>query len=248
MFDINTATGHWPFRRIPGQSIPELHEYLRGFGISGAAVVNTDGLFYMDAQDANLELAEAVRPYPDFFTGVASINPAYAAAERDLEFCVGKLGFRALRLTPLYHHYPLEQASGVIRLAGELGVPVVVPNEIVNFRQKHWMEPPAPLGLEAVIGLCREFPGVNFIFTEGAAPPDGEYPPNLYFELSRYRSSYGGALTALVRNVGADRVLFGTGAPFKAADPALLKLHHCDITDKERFTVSEGTARSLLRL
>lgn len=247
MFDINTATGHWPFRSIPGQGIAELYEYLRGFGIDGAAVVNTHGLFYMNVQDANLELAEALKPYGGFFAGVASINPAYAAAERDLEFCVAKLGFRALRLTPLYHNYPLEQAGGIIRLAGELGIPVIIPNEIVNFRQKHWMEPPAPLGLNAVLELCRTYPETNFIFTEGAAAPDGEYPPNLYFELSRFRSSYGGVLTGLIRNVGADHVLFGTGAPFKSAESSLLKLHHCDITDVERRVVGGTAARALLQ-
>jgi hypothetical protein len=246
MFDIHVSTGHWPFRPIPGQSIPELYEYLRGFGISGAAVTNTNGLFYLNTQAANLELAEAIKAYPEFFVAVASLNPAYAAAERDLEFCVEKLGFRALRLTPLYHQYALAEASAVIRLAGELAIPVIVPNEIVNFRQKHWMEPSAPLGLEAVLGLCREFPGVNFIFTEGTAAPDGAYPPNLYFELSRFRSSYGGALTELIRNVGADHVLFGSGAPFKAAESSLLKLFHCDITDEERRLTGGDAARALL--
>lgn len=246
MFDINTATGHWPFRYIPNETIPELHEYLCGFEISGAAVASTHGLFYMNVHDANLALSEAIKPYEGFFTGVASINPDYAEAERDLAFCVEKLGFRAVRLTPLYHHYHLEKASGIIRLAGQLGVVVIVPNEIVNFRQKHWMEPLKPLGLDAVLKLCGDHSNVNFIFTEGAVAPDGKYPPNLYFELSRYRSCYGGALTQLIRNVGADHVLFGTGAPFKSAESSLLKLHHCDITDEERHLVAEGTAKTLL--
>jgi len=248
MFDINTTTGHWPFRSIPGQRIAELYEYMRGFEIDGAAITNTHGLFYMNAQDANIELAEAMKPYDGFFAGVASINPAYAAAERDLELCVQKLGFRAIRLTPLYHNYPLEQAGEVIRLSSELGIPVIIPNEIVNFRQKHWMEPPAPLGLDPVLQLCRTYPSANFIFTEGTAAHDGEYPSNLYFELSRLRSSYGGVLTELIRNVGADHVLFGTGAPFKSAESSLLKLHHCDITDEERQMVGGTAAKMLLHL
>lgn len=246
MFDINTATGNWPFRHIPSQTIPELYEYLRSFNISGAAVVNTHGLFYMNPQDANLELAETIKSHEGFFTGVASINPDYAAAERDLEFCIEKLGFRALRLTPLYHNYQLEKASRILCLAGKLGVPVIIPNEIVNFRQKHWMEPPAPLGFDAVLGLCGDYPEVNFIFTEASVAPDAKYPSNLYFELSRHRSSYGGALTQLIRNVGADHVLFGTGAPFKSAEPSLLKLHHCDITDEERGMVAGFAAKKLL--
>jgi predicted TIM-barrel fold metal-dependent hydrolase len=153
-----------------------------------------------------------------------------------------------LRLTPFYHNYQLEAAENIIRLAGELNIPVIVPKEIVNFRQKHWMEPPLPLGLEVVLGLCMKYPRVKFIYSESAVAVDGEYPPNLYFETSRFRSSYGGVLTKLIRNVGAERVLFGSGSPFKSVEPALLKFHHCDITDEERLIVAGGAAKELLRL
>jgi len=41
----------------------------------------------------------------------------------------------------------------------------------------------------------------------------------------------------LVSNVGADRVVFGTGMPFTYPDPALLKLEVLDASpaDKERI-------------
>ncbi len=56
-FDINTAVGHWPFRRIPHQTPSELRALLEKAGIDGAAVANTNGLFYKNCHDANLELA-----------------------------------------------------------------------------------------------------------------------------------------------------------------------------------------------
>ncbi|MBU4430352.1 MAG: amidohydrolase, partial [Verrucomicrobia bacterium] len=60
LFDINTATGHWPFRRIPNQTITELKRLLKSKGVTGAAVVNPNGLFYQNCHDANVELAKAI--------------------------------------------------------------------------------------------------------------------------------------------------------------------------------------------
>ncbi len=67
MFDINTAIGHWPFRRLPRRTAGELRQYLQSYGVKGAAVASTPALFYMNSQDANLELAEEIAPPPGLF-------------------------------------------------------------------------------------------------------------------------------------------------------------------------------------
>lgn len=248
LFDINTSIGPWPFRPVPHRSASELRAYLSSFGITGAAATHTHGVFYQNPQTANLELAEEIAPHRDFFLGIATLNPCYPAARRDLEFCAKELDFRALRLMPKYHGYSLDQpeVANLVAVAGEFGFPVFIPNELVNFRQRHCLEPTEPLGLSPVLELCRRFPQVNFIFAESAVPPEADYPDNLYFELSRYRSAYGGALTRLIRRVGPSRVLFGTGSPLKAAEPALLKLHHADLTPAEHTLVAAAAAHRLL--
>ena len=63
MYDINTALGHWPFRRVPYATAGELRRILEDAGIEGAAAVNTHGLFYKNCHDANLELADWIRPH-----------------------------------------------------------------------------------------------------------------------------------------------------------------------------------------
>jgi len=44
MYDIHTAMGHWPFRRVPNQAPDALRRLLEEHGIDGAAVANTHGL------------------------------------------------------------------------------------------------------------------------------------------------------------------------------------------------------------
>ena len=249
LFDINTAVGHWPFRQIPNQTLPELKVYLVSQGIGGAAVASTNAVFYKNCQDGNLEIARELEEYDGFFVGVATLNPLFAAWERDLEGCA-ELGFRALRMLPKYHAYEWSapEAQAMIAKAGELGLPILVPHELVNFRQRHHLEPEKPLNFNEFLKVAKANPNTNFIYMETAVPPAGKYPKNLYFEMSRYRSSYSNNLNLLVNNVGADHVLFGTGAPFKAAEPAILKLHTSKLFGDALELISSENARRLLKL
>ena len=247
MFDINTAIGHWPFRRLPRRTAGELRQYLQSYGVKGAAVASTPALFYMNCQDANLELAEEIALHRDFFVGVATLNPAYAAAVRDLDVCVEKLGFRALRLSPCYHNYNLADgtADALLTRAGELGISVLLPNEIVNFRQKHWMEPNQPLGMESVLAICARFPQVTFFGTEGGYNLSMTAPPNLCWKCPATTPAMAKCWPTWCGN-GAERILFGSGAPFKEIEPSLLKLHHCQISDAQKDLIAGGNARRLL--
>ncbi len=250
MFDVNTAIGHWPFRRLERNTPETLKNYLKQFGVTRAAVAHNHAACYLNVQDANLELAAALEGAGEgFFLGVATLNPTYAAWEKDLRCCVEKLAFRALRLLPEYHRYRLSDsaAAEIIQAAGEMRLPVVIPNELVNYRQRSWMEPGAPLGTPALVETAKRFPNTTFLFMETAFPenPPEPYPENAYFELSRFRCCYGRALDRFVEQVGAGHVLFGSGAPFKEIEPALLKLHHLRVTEAERAMIANSNAERL---
>jgi predicted TIM-barrel fold metal-dependent hydrolase len=257
MFDVNTAIGHWPFRRIPNQRADELRALLEARGIQGAAVAHTHGLFYMNCHDANLELADAVAAHAGFFVGVATLNPTYAAWERDLATCVQRLGLRALRLVPQYHGYRLSDtpALDLARAASAAGMALVLPHRVVDVRQRHWLDTEQTTALSEVLGLCRAVPEARVLLTEWAGPATALVTatgqplcPNLYIETSRLPSAYGQTLSQIVKALGASQVLFGSGAPFKEVRPALLKLEHAELAPAEREGVAGGSARSWLGL
>ena len=56
------------------------------------------------------------------------------------------------------------------------------------------------------------------------------------------------ALADMVRKLGSEQILFGSGAPFKEIEPSLLKLHHCQIPDAQKELIAGGNARRLLGL
>ncbi len=255
LFDIHTATGHWPFRKVPNEDIADLRRLLAGKGITGAAVANTHGLFYKNCHDANLELAEAIATQGGFFVGVATLNPLYAAWEKDLHDCVEQLGMKALRLAPQYHSYDLSvpQATEILQAATALHLPVFIPSRLVDVRQRHWLDTERQLGVTEIGQFSLAVPGSRIIVTEGTASvadlvhDDGTLKyPNLYFEISRLRSAYGQTIARLADAIGAERLLFGSGAPFKEVLPALLKLQTIACSEEVRQRIAYQNAAEML--
>jgi len=256
LFDINTAIGHWPFRKLPDNDASALRQLLESHKITMAAVANINGIFYKNTQDANLELAVELAPHRDFFIGVATLNPVYAAWERDLEYCVRTLGFKGIRLLPQYHNYPVfsPEAINIATAAAQLGIPVLIPQIIVDKRQKHWMDVETFVDVNELGRLCRKVPQARFILTEyriqGSLTDEDGKPlyPNLYIEISRLRSAYMQDLAKLAETLGSDHLLFGSGAPFKEVSPAILKMQCADLSVQEKAQINGLNAHSLFSL
>ena len=249
-FDIHCALGHWPFQKVPGSIPVELRTALISKGIEGAAVVNTQGLFYKNCHDANLELSEWISDNADFFVGVATLNPLYPAWERDLPFCRHTLHFRALRLAPQYHNYRLDggEAKAIATLAAELDMPILIPHWIMDVRQRHWFDTERTIGMDEIGALCSAVSQAHVIITDSPFAGDlllqdeAFRYPNLYVDSTRV------GIAGLPETVAAKHVLFGTGAPFKSITPALLRLDMADISASARRAIEGDTARALLGL
>ncbi len=256
IFDVNTAIGHWPFRKLPDNDAQSLRRLLDSHEITMAAVANINGIFYKNTQDANLELAVALAPHRDFFIGIATLNPTYAAWERDLEYCIRTLGFKGLRLLPQYHNYRIfsPEAIDIAQAAAQFNIPVLIPQIIVDKRQKHWMDIETFVDVSELGRLCLEAPQAKFILTEyrihGSLTDENGKPlyPNLYIEVSRLCSAYAQGLANLAKALGSDHLLFGSGAPFKEVSPAILKMECADLSVQEKAQINGLNAQSLFSL
>jgi len=253
LFDINTSVGHWPFRKLENNSVGELRRKLESYGISGAAVANINGLFYMNCHDANIELHEWLKGHDDYFTGIATVNPSYAKWDRDLKDSVLRFKFRGVRLVPLYHDYTLDSPSAdeAAILAASFGIPVFIPCRIIDIRQRHWLDTEKTVGFDQVYDFCMKNPKTKVVYTESSVSENDfngrEKCPNLFIEISRMRSSYGQQISRLVSVIGSDLLLFGSGSPFKEISPALLKLTHADLDRDDKKAIAFENAEGLFR-
>jgi predicted TIM-barrel fold metal-dependent hydrolase len=196
-------------------------------------------------------LAEWLAPHGDFYVGVATLNPTYAAWERDLLACAHELRFRPLRLAPQYHDYALDgdAALAIVRAASELRLPLLVPHRVVDVRQRRWFDTERTIDVREIGALCELAPQATVIVTESRYPSAAlvnkeglpRYP-GLYLESSRLD------IDAFPEPFAARHILFGSGAPFRHITPALLKLETADLQPASRVRIQAGNARALLGL
>ena len=252
MFDINTAVGHWPFQQLEHETPGALEARLREYGISGALTVNTHGLFYRDVRNANCELARWIAGNPSFI-GCASINPAYPRWQRDLQECVEDFGFRAVRLTPLYHGYDADGdlMDAALDAAASLGIPVLIPQRIMDPRQRHHLDAEGIILPQTVFALAKRHPDCRIVCTETLIVDD-DLPciaplANLYVESSRQFAGFSGLFGRIIAAIGAERVLFGTGAPFKEVLPSVIKMEETALPPELLRKIMFENSMKLLR-
>lgn len=253
MIDCNMFIGHWAFRRLRKNDVGGVLGMMDQFGLDRACVASADAILYKDCHAGNEKLFEETRGHEDRFWLYATLNPAYPGWERDLTQCVD-MGFRAVRLYPRYHGYKLDgrEAALIIEAASEANLPISIPCRIEDNRQRHWMDTPEDVDPHEVLALAEAHHKAAFILTECLLPWSAESDVwrrlrsvNFYVEMSRMTSVLGKNLQIAIENLGADRVLFGTGFPFKTPSPAFLKLHVLNAGTEVKARIGGKNAASL---
>lgn len=233
LIDANAYVGHWPFRKLGGNTLEGLDATARETGITHMCVANLHGVFYKDAMQANRELSELAGVYrgETVMLPFAIINPAYPAWREDMKRCVEELGFKGVELCPVYHGYQLrEQGAEAVERAGELGVPVRILAEFENYRQQHRLDvfrEPDTEDLTELLRMTRR----TALILNGFAPTMQQTlvsaaaaRENTYFDICRLDSFVIHSFEDMVGKIGAGRLCFGTLSPFYSVEPNLIKL------------------------
>jgi hypothetical protein len=251
--DAHAFIGNWPFRRLRRNDAVGALGMMEQFGISKSCVASADAILYRDSHDGNMKLYDETREHADRFALYATLNPAYAGWQRDLKECVD-LGFKALRLYPIYHGYSLEgpETLAILDATTEAGLPVSFQCRIEDVRQRHWIDVVDNLDPERVLALAERRPNTTFVLLESILgwPRDSDLWKRMhalpfYVELSRMTSVLDKDIEIMVGALGPERVLFGTGFPFKTPSPAFLKLQCLDADEDVKQQIA---GRNVARL
>jgi hypothetical protein len=156
---------------------------------------------------------------------------------------------RGVRLYPRLHSYDLGDAfvDDIFRTATDLGWPVVIPTRpMMNWRF-------AALPLDAIGSVVDRHPqtqivvsGPNYLVEFQGMVRLMKRAANVWYEISCLQGF--NAVSRLVGEVGADRVLFGTGAVLNYPACNVEKLDHADLTDAQRAAIAGANAARLLGL
>jgi predicted TIM-barrel fold metal-dependent hydrolase len=178
-----------------------------------------------DFAQANRYVAEQVDCYPDRLVGAVVVNPLFRQLALEEIERFHELGFRAVKLHPIFHgHYHVN--GGVVDeiadLAGQLELPIVIHSDFAS---------PVCSPYE-ILALARRYPRTTFVllhlglqsemckFTPGLVKDT----PNVILDTSQTPDFPRDVFARPVQIVGAERVLFGSDGPECDVSLNLMKL------------------------
>lgn len=268
--DAHTYVGHWPFSALGCNDAAGLIRVLDRNRIDRALTAPIQGLLYRDVMPANSELLRQIKPYADRLLPVAVVNPAYPRWRRDFEWLVDS-GFRAISVFPDYHGYSAcdPQLAELLDRAGEAAIPVQLINRLVDPRGRHALDPGFALSDADIAERIVAHPKTDFIVVGGNGAaiaaqlsqarrakaagsesdrPGGEVPPQtVLFDFARL-DVFGSdsSFASLLREAGAESVVFGSQAPFQYPEVNRVKMLYADLTPEQRAMVKSGNLNRLL--
>ncbi len=175
LIDINAYTGHWPFKRLRGNSCGGVLERMKEYGTDLSVITNLNGVFYKNTQSANEELYEEVRSkraFNDRFLPFGIINPIYAGWKDDFSTCVKNFGMKGIRVFPNYHDYTIDDPNllDLVKMARDNDVAVALTMRIVDSRQRSWMDLSTEWALKDYLPLLRAVPDAKFMLLNLGTP------------------------------------------------------------------------------
>jgi uncharacterized protein len=256
IIDTNAYLGPYAFRQLRHNTADGLLKLMDAKGIAKAWVASAAAITHRNVQPANEELAEAVRRRRDRLIPMAVINPFYAGWQDDLTACAEQFGMKGLRLYPKWHNYNLTDKCclELVDAATALRLPITIPIRVEDYRQRSWLVDVKDLTLPEIIPLIKARPEARFVLLNGSGytasllgQKNNGLAANYWIEISRLSALMGNEIGTLVATLGAGRVVFGTGMPFNAPDPALVTLEVLRIGQKDKDRVLWENAAALKR-
>ena len=254
MIDVNVSLSHWPFRRLPDDEPQELVSRLRRLGVTEAWAGSFDALLHRDLAAVNVRLVADCRKHGGgLLRPFGAVSPLLPDWREELRRCHEEHRMPGIRLHPNYHGYALDHPAfaDLLGAACRRGLIVQIALKMEDERTLHPLlktlptTDPAPL-----TGLLTREPNVKVVLLNAL----GNLRPeplkrllatgSIWVEIAMLEGAAG--LERLVAQVGANRLLFGSHAPFFYAEAAHLKLKESALMPAQAEAIREGNARELL--
>ena len=211
----------------------------------GMAVVGPFGReLVVDTQTGNRRVREAVSRYPSSFVGLSGANPWLRESVDALKRHLLHDGMKGIKLNPTTQGFMAnsEIAWPILEIAESLHVPVMI----------HSGTPVHSLPLN-IADLADRFPNVTIVMAHmgysdffGDAIVAAKRHQNIMLETSLMPVV--GMIERAVREVGYDRILYGSSSPNGNMELELFKIEMMDITAREREAILGENAKRIFNM
>jgi len=185
---------------------------------------------------------------------VCVLHPLLRNWQQSFQTCQGTYEAVAIKLHPNYHCYHLTDGAAreLLTACGEAGLPVIVQMRMQDTRSHHPLMQVPDVDINEVLDAAAASPQTKFVIggikwgEASSKANDINALPNVWLDISQCEIV--DVLRRLIRLFGAQRLLFGTHAPFFYVKSALLKLEEARLTEEERQLITEDNAREVFQL
>jgi hypothetical protein len=255
LIDTNVSLSRWPCRRLPLDETPALVARLRSQGVKQAWAGSFDGLLHKDIAAVNTRLAEDCRKNGrGLLVPFGSVNPRLPDWEDDLRRCREEHKMPGIRLHPNYHGYKLDDPAfaRLLDLACERGLTVQLVVTMEDERTQHPLMRAPHVDVTPLVALLASRPSLRIVLLNWSRGVSSALLIKLlaagqaYCDIATLEGV--GGVANLLKQVPADRVVFGSHAPFFYLESAVLKLKESDLSEAQATSIKAGNARQLLGL
>ena len=249
LIDVNVTLGRWPFRRLPLDETGALVAKLRKHGVTQAWAASFDALFHKNIAAVNARLAEECRRHGrGILVPFGSANPTLPAWEEELRRCHEQHKMPGIRLFPNYHGYKLEAPvfTRLLAIARERRLIVEVAVGLEDERTQHALARVPHVDLQPLLAHVQSAPGLRLVVLNWfrSVKPDLVKllaATGVCFDIATVEGV--GGVENLIQQISANRVVFGSHAPFFYIESALLKLKEASLDRDGERAVGWDTAR-----
>jgi predicted TIM-barrel fold metal-dependent hydrolase len=224
--DVSALIGAYPYRHLPHPDPEVLLRVLDREELSGAWVGHLPTVFHRDPMHGNRELYRALAAYRDRLRPAPSVRPDWPRWEDELGHAAEE-GAAAIRAWP--RHWGLGAGhpalTDLAQACAARGLPLVLTVRFEDGRQRHPLDVAGDLDAATVRELARARTGARIVVVAagralveeihwGLAPEERALT---WFDTSWIWGPPEDDFAHLLRSVGANRFVYGTGWPLRLA-------------------------------
>ncbi len=251
--DVNVSLFRYPTRRLPLDETSSLATFLQSKGVTSAWAGSFEGLLHHDVAGVNQRLADECREKGQgVLLPFGTVDPNLPDWEDDVRRCHEIHGMRGLRLFPNYHGYGLDDPkfAKLLELAAERKLIVQIAARMEDPRTQHRLMSVPDVDVNPLKSVMGQIPESRIVLLNALMSTSADqqaalaHAGKIYFDIATLEGV--GGIDRLMKSVPADRILFGSHAPFFVWESAELKLKESDLPEPIRKQIRTANAAALV--
>ncbi|MCL6518240.1 MAG: amidohydrolase family protein [Armatimonadetes bacterium] len=237
IIDANTLFGFHPIHKLD-MSIERLMRDMERYKIGASITLSTIGLF-CDYVEGN-KITKGAATANSRLIPAGTVNPqGYFGTDEDMRAIVSQ-GFRIFRFFPAEQGWPIDSAAFKLVL-----------KQLASFKVAVMVDAGKPGEPTALAHVVADYPGAVIMCSISAESIAEALAvmlemPNVMVETHELHVP--GALKVVAERVGANRVIFGSGAPRRSTASSLNSVLNSELSDAEKQLVLGGNIKRILEV